>query len=104
MSRLRDRYEKEVVPALKKGGATDYLVFVTNYGGPANQRTIVTYLSKYANLDTPPPALTKALGAEGAQKLNQKRAALISSTEAVVLRYVPELSFGMPGKPAGSTQ
>jgi hypothetical protein len=92
----------EFVPALKKGGATDYLVFATNYGGPANERTIVTNLSKYADLDTPPTALTKALGAEGAQKLNQKRAALVSSTDAVVLRYVPELSFGMPAKPAGT--
>lgn len=94
----------EFVPALKKGGATDYLVFATNYGGPANERTIVTFLSKYADLDTPPPALTNALGAEGAQKLNQKRGALISSTEAVVLRYVPELSFGMPAKPTSPTQ
>lgn len=93
----------EFLPAFKKAGVTDYLVFATTYGGPANERTMVTYLSKYADLDGPNP-IARALGQEAAQKLNQKRAALTSGTEAIVLRYVPELSYGMPGKPAAPTQ
>lgn len=93
----------EFLPALKKAGVTDHLVFATTYGGPGNVRTIVTYLSKYADLDAPNPLL-RALGQEAAQKLNQKRAALTSGTEAIVLRFVPELSYGVPAKPTGSTQ
>jgi hypothetical protein len=93
----------EFLPAFKKAGVTDHLMFATTYGGPANQRTTVTFLSKYADLDAPNP-LIKALGQEAAQKLNQKRAALTSGTEAIVLRLVPELSYGVPAKPTGSTQ
>lgn len=93
----------EFLPAFKKAGVTDHLVFATSYGGPANERTIVTYLSKYADLDTPNP-IARALGAEAAQKLNQKRAALTSGTEAIVLRLLPDLSFGVPKRPTGSTQ
>lgn len=88
----------EFLPALKKAGVTDYLVFATSYGGPNTQRTIVTMHANYAELDTP-PALVKALGAEAAQTLNQKRGALVASTEATVLRFVPELSYGVPTRP-----
>lgn len=93
----------EFLPALKKAGVTDYLVFATTYGGQGNERTIVTLLSKYADLDAPNP-FVRALGQEAAQKLNQKRAALTSGTEAIVLRFVPELSYGVPAKPTGSTR
>jgi hypothetical protein len=93
----------EFLPAFKKAGVADYLVFATTYGGTANERTIVTFHSKYADLDGPNP-VAKAMGQEAFQKLNQKRAALTSGTQAIVLRYVPELSYGVPAKPAGSTQ
>lgn len=93
----------EFLPAFKKAGVTDHLVLATTYGGPGNERTTVTFLSKYADLDAPNP-LIRALGQEGAQKLNLKRAALTSGTEAIVLRLVPELSYGVPTKPTGSTQ
>lgn len=93
----------EFLPAMKKAGVTDYLVFATNYGGPGNQRTIVTHLAKYADLDAPNP-LNRAIGAEAAQTLNQKRGALVSSTDAIVLRFVPELSFGAPTRPSPPTQ
>ena len=64
----------EFLPAFKKAGVADYLVFV------------------------------KAMGQEAFQKLNQKRAALTNGAEAIVLRYVPELSYGVPTKPGSSTQ
>ena len=89
----------EFLPALKKAGVTDYLVFATDYGAPNTQRTVITMLAKYADLDGPPP-LNRALGAEGAQQLNQKRGALVASTEATVLRFVPELSYGAPARPS----
>jgi hypothetical protein len=46
---------------------------------------------KYADLDQPGP-INRALGQEGAQKLNQRRPALVSSVEAAVYRLAPELS------------
>lgn len=89
---------QDVLPAYKKAGIASYLVFATSYGAPGNERTVVEYLSKYADLDGPNP-LIRAAGQEGFQKINQRRQALIQSQEATVLRLVPELSYGMPAPP-----
>lgn len=86
------------LPAAKKAGVTDYLVFVTNYGGPANARSVVEYLSKFADLDTGNP-VAKAMGPEAFQKFNQQRAALITSNESAVFSLVPEASYGAPARP-----
>ena len=91
----------EFLPALKKAGVTDSWMFATNFGGSPAQRTIVTPIDNWAQLDTPNP-LVRTLGAEAAQKLNQKRIALTTNPETVVLRYVPELSYGAPTRPAGT--
>lgn len=93
--------ETEFLPAYKKAGLADVWMFTTNLGAPTTQRTIVTPINGWADLDQPSP-LTRALGAEGAQKLGQKRAALTTGTENTVMRYVPELSYGVPTRPAGS--
>jgi hypothetical protein len=90
----RDDY----LPALKKAGVTDYLVFNTNYGGPGLQRSIVQYLPNYAALDQPNP-IQRALGPEGAQKLNLRRQAIITRAENAVYRLVPDLSYGAPSRP-----
>jgi hypothetical protein len=86
------------LPALKKAGVTDYLVFTQNFGGAGNHRTIVQFLSKYADLDQPNP-IVRALGQEGAQKLGQQRAVLTTKTETFVYRLVPEMSYGVPARP-----
>lgn len=93
----------EVLPALKKAGVTDSWMFAANFGAPGSQRTIVTPINNWAELDQPNPMI-RALGAEAAQKLNLKRVALTTGTESVVLRYVPEISYGVPVRPAGSSQ
>jgi hypothetical protein len=91
--------EAEYLPAMKKAGLADYLVFATNFGGPGSQRSIVQYLSKYADLDQPNP-LQRALGVEGAQKVTQRRQALISrGAENAVYRLLPDLSYGAPTRP-----
>ena len=81
----------EFLPAFKKAGVADSWMFAANFGAPVAQRTVVTPIAGWAELHQPNP-LIRALGAEAAQKLNQKRAALTTSTETVVMRYVPELS------------
>jgi hypothetical protein len=88
----------DYLPAMKKAGVTDYLVFNTNFGGPTSQRSIVQYLPNYAELDKG-PRLQRALGVEGAQQLNQRRAALTSGVTNAVYRLVPELSYGAPMRP-----
>ena len=92
---------EEYLPAYKKAGVADYWVFAANFGAPGTTRTIVTPISGWADLDQPSP-LTRALGQEAAQKLGQKRGALTTGAQTVVMRYVPELSFGVPARPAGS--
>ena len=88
----------EFLPALKKAGVTDSWMFATTFGGPQGERTIVSPFPNFAALDAGPPII-RALGAEGAQKLNLKRNALTTSSELTVLRLVPDLSFGVPTPP-----
>src|SRR5262245_61545186 len=88
----------DFLPALKKFGVTDYWTYATTFGAPNNQRTVVQPVANYAALDAG-PALNQAVGAEAAAKLNQKRGALVTSAETTIMRYVPELSFGVPKRP-----
>jgi len=89
---------EQYLPAAKKAGVTDYLVFVTNYGGLINSRSTVEYLSKFADLDAGNP-VARAMGPEAFQKFNQQRAALITSNESAVFSFVPEASYGAPAPP-----
>jgi hypothetical protein len=93
---------EEYLPAFKKIGVRDYWVYATNYGGSTLLRTIVTPVSKWADLDQPGP-LARALGQEASQKINQRRDALTANSEAIVARFLPELSFGTPPR-STSTQ
>jgi hypothetical protein len=94
---------KEFVPAFKKAGVADHWVFATNYGGSVLERVIVTPMAKWADLDQPGGGpVARALGQEAAQKLNQQRNALTANTEVTILRYLPDLSFGTPGRPTSS--
>ena len=89
----------DFAPAMKKAGVADYWVFNTNFGGSPGERTIITPLANLAALDSPPP-LAQALGAEGAQKANAKRQALIApGGDVSLLRLVPALSYGAPAPP-----
>lgn len=89
----------DVLPALKKAGVTDYWVSTTTFGGPQQRRTIVTAIANFAQLDAG-PLLNRALGAEAAQKINEKRNALTTGpSEITVMRFVPDLSFGAPSRP-----
>jgi hypothetical protein len=93
--------ETEFLPALKKAGVTDYLVFATTFGRSGGQRTIVQTASKYADFD-PGPMLNRAIGAEAAQKLNLSRNMLTSSSDITIMSLVPSLSFGAPIRPTGT--
>lgn len=96
---LSDLWRAEYLPRYQKAGVRDVWVYAAAYGAPMGQVTVVRPISKYAELDQQPGLLQRGgLSAEAAQKVNARRAALISGAEMTVLRYVPELSFGMPAR------
>lgn len=97
-----DIMTKEYLPAMKKAGVKDFWVYNTNFGGPGGLVSTVRAIAKYAELDPQPGGgllVQGGLTQQAAQQLNARRAALISSTETNIYRYVPELSFGMPTPP-----
>jgi hypothetical protein len=94
-----DLMTSEYLPAMKKAGVKDFWVYGTNFGGPGGLISTVRPIAKYAELDPQPGGgllVRGGLSQEAAQRLNARRAALYSSTETNVARYVPELSYGMP--------
>jgi hypothetical protein len=87
------------IPAMKKAGVKDFWVYAANVGAPAGLISTVRPIAKYAELDPQQGGgllVRGGLTQEAAQRLNARRAALFSSTETNVYRYVPELSYGMP--------
>lgn len=88
----------DFLPNYKKMGVKDFWVYNTNFGGPAGSLVTVTSIAKYADLDQGNPlGLNRAgLSAEMVQQINARRNALIAHQENNIVRFVPELSFGMP--------
>ena len=92
-------WRTEYLPRYRKAGVRDVWVHTTTHGGPLGQITIVRALGKYAELDQTPGLLQRGgLSPEAAQKANARRASLVSGSEMRVLRYLPDLSFGMPAR------
>ena len=90
-------WRTEYRPRYQKAGVRDAWLHTSTYGGHVGQVTIVRSLSKYAELDQTPGLMQRGgLSAEAAQKLNARRAALVSGFEQTVIRHLPELSYGMP--------
>lgn len=82
----------EVLPALKKAGARELMAAQTTFGGDRNRWTFLSMIPSFAELDKGPP-LVRALGREGAEKLEEKTAGLVSSVTYSIARFNTELSF-----------
>jgi hypothetical protein len=93
----------DYLPAYKKAGVKDFVVWATNIGGPGGMLTTVRPIANYAELDQPGLLNRAGMAQEAIQQLNARRAALISGTETNVVRFVPELSYGMPAPPPART-
>ena len=90
-------WRTEYLPRYSKAGIRDVWYYTSMYGAPLGQITIVRPLAKYAELDQTPGLLQRGgLSPEAAQKINARRATLISGATSTVMRYVPDLSFGTP--------
>lgn len=61
----------------------------------------VFYLENFGSLDQGSPVI-RALGPEGAQKINKKLSGIVTSTEQWIMRLIPELSYG-PWSPEKGT-
>jgi len=89
----------DYLPALKKAGIKDYWVYATNFGAPQGQFVFVDPLGKYAELGRGGPLIRSGvLTAEAVAPVNARLNALITSSEVNIYRFLPDLSFGMPGK------
>ena len=87
--------KNDIVPALKKGGATYYSVAQVVFGDDVNKYMTLTLYNDFAEIAKGSP-LERALGSEGMMKLTQKAGPLITKLERRIIRYVPDLSFGPP--------
>lgn len=74
----------------------DYWAHARTFGGQQGTYILVRPFTKFAELDAG-PLLTQAVGAEAAAKINARRGALTAASSIAFYRYVPELSYGMPG-------
>jgi hypothetical protein len=99
IAEFMELWRTEYLPRYKKAGVRDVWVYASNYGGPLGQVTIVRPISKYAELDQTPGLLQRGgLTPEAAGKINARRATLVSAAQQTVVRYLPDLSYGMPAR------
>ena len=86
------------LPLFKKAGWKDVWFTNRTFGGPPGVAQI-RFLSKYAELDEPGLLQKAGLTPEQIQALLARRNAVASVVNNEILRYVPDLSFGMPAMP-----
>jgi len=85
----------DLLPVMKRAEVPGYLVSQIVFGGDANQYVSLTALDNYAAIDQGPPMM-RVLGQQGADKLLQKTAGIVTHVERFVARFVPELSIVPP--------
>jgi len=84
--------KEDYLPAMRKADVANLWVSRPIYGGDLNERVTVRIMHKLAELDGGPPT-TKALGAEGAQKLAAKQARIVESVHLSVGHLRTDLSL-----------
>ena len=88
----------DYLPNYKKAGVKDFWVFAVNFGAPGGQIVTVRLIAKYAELDEPGLLAKAGVTGDAATRIGARRAAVATVIENNLVRYVPELSFGMPPK------
>ena len=92
MDELKALFREQIVPAIKKSGATDYGVAVARYGTPSNEFHSYLGLNGWADLDGP-IGTEKGMSAAEYKAFLDKVGPLIESTEWSMWKYEPELSY-----------
>jgi hypothetical protein len=97
---------QDYLPNYRKAGVKDYWVWTRNGGGPGGLRVMVRPIEKYADLDRPALLQQAGVTQEQQNKIAARRnATLAGGIETNVMRFIPELSYGIPtaSAPARST-
>ena len=97
MDDLKALFRDQIVPAMKKSGATDYGVAVARFGTPSNELHSYLGLNGWGDLDGP-IGVEKAMSASEFKAFQAKLSPLIESTEWSMWKYEPELSYVLPAK------
>jgi len=92
--------KSDYLPAMKKAGIANVWMSRPIFGGDSNIRIMVIPMHKMAEVDLG-PATTRALGAEGAQKLNAKQSTMVASVNRSISHLRMDLSY-LPAAPKGT--
>ena len=92
MDEVKALFRSQVVPAVKKSGASDYGVAVARFGTPTNEIHSYLGMKGWADLDGPIGA-EKGMTADEYKAFQAKLQLLIESTEWTLWKYQPELSY-----------
>jgi hypothetical protein len=92
MDEVKALFHDTIVPAVKKGGATDYGVAIARFGTPTNEVHSYIGLSGWSDLDGPLGA-EKGMSATEWKAFQAKIGTLIQSTEWTIWKYHSELSY-----------
>jgi len=92
MDEVKAMFHDQIVPAVKKSGATDYGVAVARFGTPSNEFHSYLGLSGWADLDGP-IGTEKGMSAAEYKAFLAKVSSLIESTEWSMWKFEPELSY-----------
>ena len=82
----------DLLPIQKQGQVKRYLLSQVIFGGDPNEYRTASFMEKFADLDGG-PATVRVLGQEGAAKLVQKTAGIVTSVERRVYLRNEALSF-----------
>jgi hypothetical protein len=82
----------DIIPAMKKAGATQLSVWKTERFGNPNKYLLISPLQGMAEFDQPSP-LMKVLGQEGVAALMAKMQKIVQSTRRCSMEAQPALSF-----------
>jgi len=92
MEEVKALFHDQVVPAIKKGGASDYGFAVARFGTPTNEIHTYLAMSGWGDLDGPMGA-EKGMSAAEWKAFQAKLPSLIESTEWTIWKFHPELSY-----------
>ena len=85
----------DYLPNYRKAGVKDFTTYSISFGDvPQGRFVTVRGISKYADLDGLGLLRRAGLSAEAAAEINTRRAAIATGVSNLVLRYIPEMSFG----------
>lgn len=93
--------KSDLLPVIRKADLKGYYISQTILGGNANEYTALALVENFAEIGKGEP-LARVLGQDGANKLRQKLAGIVTNVERSVYRFVPDLSLPQPTQKAAN--